>query len=236
MSSPFAYLLSAARRADKAAKKLAQGLSAIDERSYDDIYNQCLETEFRSVTREIKLMQRLKEYIKEDFDALLAKPAIENTKGHWYLITIRPANDALDFNVFRAKIEEFLTRKCFLDYNYSFEQKSTDMSKLGTGYHVHIVASMKQASKGNVLRDTLSSFKSWIDKGYVAPNCIDVRPVSNPEEFVQKYLIDYVSEDEHKQETMKFDVAWRTFNNIRPIYSLHACPSSPGTCVVEELN
>jgi len=242
MSSPFAYLLSCSRRADKAAKKMAQQLADIDpmNRTYDEIYNTQLDLEFRRITGELKLMQRLKGYIQEDLQEVLAKPErlaiTAGQKDHWYMITIRPAEGAVNFNVFRAKIEEYLARKCFLDYKYSFEQKGQSWETLGHGFHVHIVANTKHTSKANLLRDTLSSFNRWIEKGHVAQNCINVLPVSNPEEMIQRYLIDYHSDDDHKIVTKEYDEKWRTLNHLAPIYSFTACPSSSGTCIIEEAN
>lgn len=229
MSSPFAYLLSAARRADKAAKKMAASLENNCDMTYQELYDLNLNIEFKAVTREIKLMQKLKEYINEDLTKLLtnSKPAMIQDSAHWYLITIRPADNSVDFNVFRAKVEQFLQRKMFINYHYSFEQKGTSYETLGGGFHVHIVAQCTQSSKGNVLRDTLSTFKKWIEQGHLAANCVDVRPVSNPDELVQKYLIDYVSDDEHKSVTKEWDTRWRVMNNLREIYSLSLSPSSP---------
>lgn len=73
---------------------------------------------------------------------------------------------------------------------------------------------MKQRSKYEVLRDTMSSWKGWIEEGWISPNCIKVEVSSNGEALIQNYLVDYKSEDEHKMLTYEYDKEWRKNNKL----------------------
>lgn len=135
-----------------------------------------------------------------------------------YMITIRPDQNKIDFYDFKERVEEFVSRKCFLEYKYSFEQKGTDPMSLGNGFHVHIVAKMKQRSKSEVLRDTLSTWKDWVEKGYIAANCIDVITTKNGDQLVENYLVEYKSDDGHKELTHSWDELWRTGMSLQRLY------------------
>lgn len=135
-----------------------------------------------------------------------------------YFITIRPDCNKVMFDDFKDKVESFVQRACFIDYTYSFEQKGTTASDMGTGFHCHIVTQSKHRSKGECLRDTLSSWKKWIDDGLIAPNCIDVGITKNPDTLIQNYLIDYKSDDDHKLPTKSMDELWRYTLDIKPLY------------------
>lgn len=227
MSSPFAFLRSVTRKARKAVAKA--------EISYDDMcrtdpnfkmrwptledYSEHIwNTECGFVEKEIFWMQRMKDRIGESFKQLLTDDQEMPTSG--YFITIRPDDSKCCFEDFREKVMTFLKRKCFLEYTLSFEQKGTTPSDMGRGFHCHIIAKMKQRSKGEVLRDTLNSFKEWIDKEWIASNCIDVVITKNPEKLVLNYLVKYESEDGHKMATKAIDDLWRSSMAIEPLYVL----------------
>lgn len=165
-------------------------------------------------------MTKFEEYL--DFSSRLHDRYTEmcgSAKGdRSYFITIRPDTGKCDFIDFQTKVEKFLTRKCFLDYTYSFEQKGECVEDLGKGFHVHIVAKMKQASKSNVLRDVLSSWNDWITDGKIAANCICVVPTKNGEKLINDYLIEYKSDDEHKEPTKQWDEIWRSNNSLQNLY------------------
>lgn len=221
MSSPFAFLKHHALRAEKEAKwdveqQVNGGMIPDTKEARNELFWRRYEINGRRALREIELMKRMKEMIGNEFQSLLTN-TIDDGK-RYYMITIRPVSDVVDFNVFKDKIETLVHRACFLDYVYSFEQKGTSPTELGTGFHVHIVAAMKQRSKAEVLRDVVSTFNPWIAKGWIASNCIDVRITKNPTEVVQNYLIDYKSDDGHKETTKTYDDLWRSEKNLKNIY------------------
>lgn len=144
---------------------------------------------------------------------------IGNSK-QWYFITIRPDDTKCDIFEFKTKIETLLTRKCFVQGKYSFEQKAImpNVEEMGKGFHCHIVCEMLQASKGQVLRDIKSTFSTWIKNGLITENNIDVRGTKNPDEIIEKYLLEYESDDNHKEVTRAMDELWRTSINLKRIY------------------
>ena len=64
----------------------------------------------------------------------------------------------------------------------------------------------------------LSSFNKWINKEYIAEQCIDVQVSTRPAELIQGYLIDYKHNDRHKIETKEWDMKWREALNLQAIY------------------
>lgn len=132
----------------------------------------------------------------------------------YYFITVRPDTTKVKFVDFYNDVKRFVDRKCFIDYKLSFEQKGMSAETLGNGFHLHIVASMKQRSKGEVLRDTQNTFK-----GYTAANCIEVLTTKNPAELVENYLVNYQSDDGHKAPTLEWDAMWRKRENLESLYS-----------------
>lgn len=222
MSSPFAYLKSATSRAHKNATKFADQYSPYitsDPDSYTNwerLYNEQFDRECKYVLNEIRRMKKMKEIIQEEFKELLLD---DQPEANSYFITIRPDDTQCKFEEFYERVTSIVSRKCFLDYTLSYEQKGTDPSSLGKGFHCHIVAKMKQRSKGEVLRDIQSSLKDWIENHKIASNCIDVVLAKRPQELINKYLINYESEDEHKEATKTWDELWRTEMGLKPIYN-----------------
>lgn len=122
-----------------------------------------------------------------------------------FMITIRPDTNKINFATFKNDVDNFLTRTMFHKIHHcSFEQKGTSLDTLGHGFHVHIISETTCRSKGEVLRNTISTFKR-----YTADNCIQVDVCKNPEETIQNYLIDYKSKDGHKEITKEWDARWR---------------------------
>lgn len=171
---------------------------------------------------------KLKEYVNDIKTALELRDAIRNLEEETgeqllhvpqgekqcYFITVRPDTKKITFTDFYNDVRKFVERKCFIDYKLSFEQKGMSAETLGEGFHVHIVAALKQRSKGEVLRDTQNTFKR-----YTAPNCIEVLTTKNPAELVENYLVNYHSDDGHKAPTKEWDAQWRTRENLDSLYS-----------------
>lgn len=233
MSSPFAYLATATRKARRHADMM---LKDYDNRIVFDTFLQSLGTRaeayeyyfeqaVQNTKTDIKYMLRMKEAIEEDFNELLG---IEPKEPTAFMITIRPDDTKCCFEEFKEKVFEFVKRKCFKSYTLSFEQKGTLPSELGKGFHVHIVANMKQRSKGEVVRDATSSWKSWIEGGKVAANCIDVILAKRPKELIENYLINYESEDGHKALTKSCDELWRTEKCLESVYTSSLSIKSEG--------
>lgn len=203
----FAHAKSIRNKAKKFAAQMAQGQEQLGldykeayEKAYDN-FNRGEENEFREVLR---IAKRLHAIYQEE-------TGLETE--NWYFITVRPDTKQITFPQFKQKIEKYLTRKPFLEFTYSYEQKGQSDDTLGEGFHCHIVAKTNWRSKGEVLRDTQSSFKSC-----TAPNCIDVATTKNPQDIVNKYLVGYEAKDSHKACTKEYDAKWRDINDLLPLY------------------
>lgn len=163
-----------------------------------------------SVLRDFRVTCRLGIQLLNEFNNLRG----DRIDDH-YFITIRPDETKISFPDFYHEIYKLVQRKCFINFKLSFEQKGTNEESMGKGFHVHIIAYMKQPSKKNVLRDIYSTVKS-----YTAYNCIDVRKLLTQQDIdnVDKYIVEYISEDDHKIATRDCDILWREKNNLKNIY------------------
>lgn len=157
----------------------------------------------------IKLMMTFRAIAKEE--GLLT----DKLKQH-YFITIRPNPADVTFHEFYEKVREFTNRKCFRQFELSFEQKGTNTEDLGNGFHCHIIAQLTQRSKGEVLRDTQSTFKQM-----ASANCIQVDVVKTNEDLTRcrEYIIDYKADDGHKGVTQEWDAKWRCMMGLDDLYT-----------------
>lgn len=185
-------------------------------------------------TYEMKIQHERTEFIEVlKIAKLLHDDYVEVIKGvtsQWYFITIRPDCSKITFELFYNKIAKLMDRKCFKTFTLSFEQKGTNQETLGQGFHCHIVTETTHRSKGELLRDLTSTFNKWINLQYITENNIDVKPSKTPEQLIQNYLIEYNSEDGHKEPTKQWDTLWREYNKIQPIYKDHVPSSSINHC------
>lgn len=130
-----------------------------------------------------------------------------------FSITIRPDEARITFDAFFMLIQKLMKRACFVHYTLSFEQKGTTQDTLGQGFHVHIVAKMKQTNRAQVARDVHNTVKDCCEF-----QCVDVRVAKTPDTFIQNYLIEYMSEDGHKEVTKEWDGMWRVREGLLPLY------------------
>lgn len=150
--------------------------------------------------------------------------------NNWYFITVRP-KPGITFQEFYILTYKFVKRAFMLDYKLAFEQKSSEGN--GDGFHFHLVCNTKHRSKGECLRDTVSSFSKVCEA-----NCIEVKITRNPDDIVNKYLLAYESDDGHKIVTKDGDAIWRNKMNLADLYendlprALPLLSSSPETARV----
>lgn len=140
-----------------------------------------------------------------------------SSKTNWQFITIRP-NLTTTWVEFKQVCDKYLSSKRWIDGSYSYEQKGESLDTVGTGFHLHIIADTTWRSKAECLRDTINAFKSCC-----APNCIKVIPTKTPQKLIKDYLVDYKSDDDHKEVTQVWDALWR--DNLQ-LPHLHNLPLS----------
>lgn len=169
--------------------------------------------------KELELDMRLGIRMMKKFKEIAVEEGLYGDKEHvkcTYFITIRPDFTSISFADFYTLVEKFVARKCFLWFKLSFEQKGLEPEEYGKGFHAHIVAYMRQRSKTEVLRDTVSTFK-----GCTSSNCIQVDILKSQSDVdnVVGYITDYVSDDDHKIQTRNADELWREQVGLLPQYT-----------------
>lgn len=170
----------------------------------------CTEAYIKDIQTALVLRDAVRKLEEETGEQLLHVP--QGSKQAYY-ITVRPDTKKVGFVEFYNDVRKFVERKCFIDYKVTFEQVGVTEETLGEGFHVNIVASMKQRSKGEVLRDTINTFKR-----YTIANAIQVQTTRNPDEVVENYLVNYESKDGHKAPTQQWDAAWRVREGLANLY------------------
>lgn len=208
-----------AKQITKKCEKLAARIADTEEslgKNWKDSYNSAYAAYMNSELRQFEKYLQVAKELHSRYSEICGS---QNRNG--YFITIRPNELAKErFLDFKEKVEAFVNRASFLRVTYSFEQKGTTPSEVGIGYHAHLVIhETKMRSKGEVLRATLSSWNDWIESGLLAANCIDVQTTKNPDTIVEKYLIAYESDDQHKESTKSMDELWRSTEGLSHIYT-----------------
>lgn len=155
--------------------------------------------------------------IKEaiDLNERVLSPLLDGKKINnksYFFISVRPKNDD-DFWAFKKQCDKFASSKQITEAAWSFEQKGESIDTLGTGYHLHIVAKWN-LYKSQVIQQAVSAFKNFAE-----PQCVDVKVCGNPMEHVQRYLVDYDCDDDHKSCTKEWDARWRTSLGLDALYT-----------------
>lgn len=140
------------------------------------------------------------------------KSQIPERQNGYYMVTIRPDDKLIKFDDFKILVDKFVIKK-FILYSYSFEQKSTHPEGLGQGFHVHIIGQAK-AAKARLLTQACNYFADC-----TASNCIQIDLCKHPSEAIKSYLLDYKSDDGHKEKTRECDELWRDKKRLAPLYT-----------------
>lgn len=151
--------------------------------------------------------------LKRIADELADKP--KKLDKQQYFVTIRPDDKLTTFDEFKKDVETYVDRQCITTAEYVFEQKGTDENTLGQGFHAHLIVDATQKSKGQLARDTHSTFKK-----HTAENCIEVKPIRTAQDKsnVRRYIHTHTSKDGHKEETTIWDAKWRQQKDLRNYY------------------
>lgn len=209
-----------AAKMNRTIAKETDRMSRIERRGYDQD-----NSDLRQIATQME-MNKFRSNVELGIDLMLIYKDIATEKGLYadkvkktYFITIRP-KCTITFDEFYNNVKQYVDRKCFINYQLTFEQKGTSDDTLGYGFHTHILAQMKQRSKGEVLRDTISAFKKLCE-----PNCIQVDIIKNESDYnnTLSYITEYTSDDDHKIVTKEWDEKWRIKNNLENLYT-NACP------------
>lgn len=142
-----------------------------------------------------------------DFAKTIASvKAEQDTDGmRYYLITVRPPNEARGFLEFKKDVENYVEKwgKKWATYTYVFEQKGENPEELGKGFHFHMVMGTETINyyPSHILRDLKKHFH------YTAPQCIKVDKIRNLERAYE--YIDGDKKSEQKAPAVAMDKLWR---------------------------
>lgn len=186
---------------------MAQNAEDLDN-NYKEAYQQAYQLTIKNEVNEFKAILDIAQQLHEVYTDTL-----KVSTTNWYFITIRPDQSKINLYEFLRLCEKYVKRKCFKDFTLTFEQKGQTLEDLGNGFHCHIVADSTWRSKGEALRDTISTFNKCC-----AANCIEIKPTRNPDNIIENYMINYKSEDGHKEVTKQWDYIWRENNNLKSLY------------------
>lgn len=164
----------------------------IDCISWDEFYKQ-------NEKRELNLYKYAK--------ALHSKSKEEEIKTKVFMITIRPKDNMVAFETFKADVELFISELPFKEVEYCYEQKGESLEELGKGFHTHIVFSTDKVNywQSHILRDAKKKKYGFLK--YTKANCIQVDKV-----ICEKRAREYIrgiKNDEEKELSCQFDEVWR---------------------------
>lgn len=146
--------------------------------------------------------------------------AEQKLKENWWWITLRPGNEHKDrFTDFLVQTFKYLDREMFIMWKAAFEQKGNTTEEIGTGYHVHIIAQLKDRYHlSRVIKDTKSTWDKFLG-GYVPdPFVKAVKLTSIKELQIKSLYINGNKSDKDKKQAVELDPVWRKSINIQDSY------------------
>lgn len=191
------------KNATKYADQLRDNKAIPEGKTWDDMYQDRLQTEHKKIQEGMELGFRYYDMFRK---------RMEEFSTRKYLITVRPPHD-VNFNTFKHAVESYINRyhNNWLEYRYAYEQKGIDEASLGTGFHIHLIIWTTKINyyPSHILRDTALSFP------FVAKHCIQVDTIQNLEKAIQ-----YISgmKEKKKMDAVKFDKIWREKMGLSEIY------------------
>lgn len=187
-------------------------------KTFDDLYQQFVDEEFRMLEKALILKPRLDELLNK---YNITQPKPEKLSGNYFWITLRPGVEHEHrFAEFKhIVLTKYLTRSCFLSHRYAWEQKGDTPETIGFGYHIHILASCPNyLMKTQLLKDTKSTFKKFCN-GDVPEAFIQIEYVKTKEHFfnIRAYMMGYKT-DTWKDPACELDKPWREKHGLDDLY------------------
>lgn len=158
---------------------------------------------------------RIKRILKRKTKLQELVPELGNKRlNRMVFITIRPVG--VEFKVFKHLVEKFTgNENKFEAVEYAYEQKGEHYSKVGDGFHVHIIARMSPTTrKMEILSHAKTIFKPYCPQP-------DIKTIFNDEDLTNKrnYIRDAKSADDNKKLAHEFDAIWRSTEGLDDIYT-----------------
>lgn len=147
------------------------------------------------------------------------KKNIDQKFGNVLFITINPRPD-IDLETFCKSVRKYVC-KCWIDnYIYVLEQRGTNESELGKGFHCHVLLWKCDNKKSHeVIRETKNTFKNICSVDN--PSVLNIKNCKEEDIHKRKnYMLGEKSteHDPTKEEKQNMDIKWRKSVNIEPYY------------------
>ena len=160
---------------------------------------------------------------KSDLGKKLKMKNAKKNNNLYAWITINPRSD-VEFRLFRKKMDKLVTKTCFDEIIYVYEQRSTKIITAGIGFHIHILAKRNLGYKPCKCRDNVKNSvqRSKICKS-ANPPFFDYQIIG--EDFARDKL-DYIlgiktgqkSDGTDKHLAQRIDKIWREQEGLEPYY------------------
>lgn len=138
----------------------------------------------------------------------------------WFFITICPKPD-IKLKNFMTAVASLTQWKPFIKGYYVFEQRGEESSRLGDGFHTHIMLEEYNIEYKKLKRRLIDKFKHMVkpDEKGSYENVINVirKKPEHARETLQEYM--FGIKDKDKEKKCKMDVLWRQQKHIDKIYS-----------------
>lgn len=226
------------RRIEKRKRELAKQYQAAIDQGIDPGYNidsfiaNDMKNEVERFRAECAIALQLRQVaIEEGLIRNPDPPQIEDgLVGKHCLITIRPPTGTC-FTTFRMGVERYVKRGLFIKGEYAFEQCGESEDTLGNGFHVHILANVKdyvqfKELNRDVHKDIQGDFMFQVgnDKKKFLRTPTDL-------EFCRNYIRGDKHNDD-KRAAVSLNATWRAMNALDDLYIFNN--ESSTLVVVEE--
>lgn len=133
----------------------------------------------------------IRQLIRQDLDKGCAPSALQElqkrvkpSKEKTYFITIGFKKGITPKDTIEV-IKKGMSKKWIINYSIAHEQRGETLETMGEGYHIHVLAKVEpKKKKCEMIRELANTFKSYVE----GDNYIDIRPVTNNVENVEKYM------------------------------------------------
>lgn len=149
----------------------------------------------------------------------------EKIKDRWALITLRPEPNSCNLQQFIKDVNKVVNKSLIIECEYAFEQTGDNDNNIGQGFHVHILAKLRENCN---VQHIITACK------FIKYNCIVQVGSKTGKKFLStnsdlEYCKNYIRGDKHnkdKEPAVAMDKIWRMQNGLQDLYSRQSSPSA----------
>lgn len=216
-------ILNIGNRIRKCVEK-AQDKIPLDEPDYakalKDTERDILRLELTKVKRDIEYAKMVRELLEAE-GMMEPKRTAHTLPNKWCMITIRP-DKTPNIQSFHNALRCGLAKPLFLEYTYAFEQKGETVETMGKGFHVHIVAKVRDGTRTQNIIAALTNKRSPLGRYTFQLQIGNGRSKFIPDETGLTRAMNYIRGDKHndaKTKACEIDVIWRQAVGLLPVYT-----------------